>query len=178
MYSVCILIDVSMYLCGYPSTNGISRLWLQVVPWGPFDVHLEMTIEWTQRYTQRPWLSKFSDALWGHDWAIWRCTWRPWSSEVGDEHLGRDWVSLEMRAWRPWSCELGGRNRVSLDKYREVHDEREGWCWDSFHQHCNSQPWDCDKVTLPLTSHGELADCDQSCREANRKLKIHSGVNT
>jgi len=32
----------------------------------------------------------------------------------------------------------------------------------------NSQPGECDKVTLPLSSHGE----------AHRTLKLHSGVNS
>jgi len=47
-----------------------------------------------------------------------------------------------------------------------------------FHQLVNSQPWECDKVTLPLSSHGELADGGRSCMEACRKLKLHSGVNS
>ena len=47
-----------------------------------------------------------------------------------------------------------------------------------FHQLVNSQPWECDKVTLPLSSHGELADGCRLCMEAHRKLKLHSGVNS
>jgi len=27
-----------------------------------------------------------------------------------------------------------------------------------FHWLVNSQPWECDKVTVPLSSHGDLAD--------------------
>jgi len=46
------------------------------------------------------------------------------------------------------------------------------------HQLVNLQPWECDMVTLPLSSHGELADGGQSCKEARRKLKLHSGVNS
>jgi hypothetical protein len=42
----------------------------------------------------------------------------------------------------------------------------------------NSQPWECDQATLPLSSHGELAEDGRSCREARRKLKLHSGVNS
>jgi hypothetical protein len=34
------------------------------------------------------------------------------------------------------------------------------------------QPLECDKVTLQLSFHGELADGSRSCREACRKLKI------
>ena len=29
-------------------------------------------------------------------------------------------------------------------------------------------------MTLPLSSHGELADGGRSCKEARRKLKLHS----
>jgi len=47
-----------------------------------------------------------------------------------------------------------------------------------FHQLVNSQLWECDKVTLPLSSHGEMADGGRLCMEARRKLKLHSGVNS
>jgi len=47
-----------------------------------------------------------------------------------------------------------------------------------FHQLVKSQPWECDKVTLPLSSHGELAGGGRSCMEARQKLKLHSGVNS
>jgi len=92
--------------------------------------------------------------------------------------------------WTPWLCELGGRNRASLDIHLEAVIERD---WTStwrrsmdgapgaetvFHQLVNSQPWGCDNVTLPLSSHGELADGGRSCMEARRKLKPHSGVNS
>jgi len=30
-------------------------------------------------------------------------------------------------------------------------------------------------MTLPLSSHGELADGGRSCKQACRKLKLHSG---
>jgi len=33
-------------------------------------------------------------------------------------------------------------------------------------------------VTLPLSCHGELADGSRLCREACRKLKLHSEVNS
>jgi len=49
---------------------------------------------------------------------------------------------------------------------------------DSIHQLVNSQLWKCDKVTLPFNSHAELADGGRSCREACRKLKLHSRVNS
>jgi len=53
-YSVCILIYVSMYLYGYPSTHSISRLAVRGT-WEQFEVHLKMMIEWTQRYILRLW---------------------------------------------------------------------------------------------------------------------------
>jgi len=66
---------------------------------------------------------------------------------------------------------------VRLDKYLKAVN---GWCAgcsDSIHQLVDSQKWECDKVTLSLSSPGELADGSQSCRKARRKLKLHSGVN-
>jgi len=85
---------------------------------------------------------------------------------------------------------LGGRDRATLDIHLEAVIERD---WTStwrrsmdsapvaetvFHQLVNSQPLECDKVTLPLSSHGELADGGRSYMEARRKLKLHSGVNS
>jgi len=42
----------------------------------------------------------------------------------------------------------------------------------------NSKPWECDEVTLPLSSHGGLAGGSRSSKEACQKLKLHSGVNS
>jgi len=67
---------------------------------------------------------------------------------------------------------------VRLDEYLEAVDGRRAQCRDSIHQLVNSQLWECDNVTLPLSSHGELADGGRSCREVRRKLKLHSGVNS
>jgi len=131
---------------------------------------------------------------------VWRCTCRPWSSEVGDALGGHDRASLEIRfreddranlqaviewvwryTWRPWSCELGdtlgGSDRAWLDEYSEAVEGRRTGCWDSMHKLVHSQPWECDKSTLPLCSHRELADGCQLCRGARRKLKLNSGVN-
>jgi hypothetical protein len=36
--------------------------------------------------------------------------------------------------------------------------------------------WECDKVTLPLSSHGELPVGSRLYREARQKQKMHSGV--
>jgi len=140
-----------------------------------------MTIEWTQRYTLMPWSSKFGDALGGGNQAymevhleavieqVWRYAlggcdresleaiiervcryiWRPRSSELG----GRNHASLEMRlgavivrTWRPWSCEFGRVLEGSRWTERRV---------PRLFSSVNSQPWDCDKVTLHLSSHWE-----------------------
>ena len=94
MYSVCIVIYVSMYLYSYPSIHGISGLHAGGV-WEEFDVHLKMTIGGTQKYTPRPWSSEFRDAIGDSDWVN-----STWSSEFGEalgiskmycghwEHLG------------------------------------------------------------------------------------------
>jgi hypothetical protein len=62
MYSVCIPIYVSMYLYCYPSTHGESGL-AAGGAWEQFNAPLEMTMEQTQRYTPRLWLSKVGDPL-------------------------------------------------------------------------------------------------------------------
>jgi len=114
MYSVCILIYLSMYLCIYIATHlhAISGL-AAGGAWEQFELHLKMTIEWTQRYTPRQWSSEFGDALEGGnreyleihleaviEWTQ-RCTWRPWLSEFGDALGGHDRARLEIRTWRP-----------------------------------------------------------------------------
>jgi len=100
-----------------------------------------------------------------------RCTWRLWWCEL----RGRNRASFKMHleaviervrrcTWRPWWCQLGGRYRVSLKMHLEAGIER---VWTStgrqsmdgapgtetlFHQSVKSQPWECDKVTLPSSS--------------------------
>jgi len=94
-----------------------------------------MTIEWTERYTPRPWSSSFGDTPRGGNRAYleihlqavikWtqRCTPRLWSSEFGDTVGGHDGTSLEICTWSPWSCELAGRNRASLEIHLEARNQ-------------------------------------------------------
>ena len=117
MYSVCILIcvsmyqriNVSMYLYSYPSTHSISVL-AAGSAWGQFKVLLKMPIEWTQRYTLRSWSSKFGDALGGPAGV---------NLEMHSEIVIR-WVWS--CTWRLCSCELGGRNRANLEIHLEAVD--------------------------------------------------------
>jgi len=63
LYShLCIF--VSMYLYSYSSTHGISGL-ATGGEWEQFKVRLKMMIEWTHRYTARPWSSEFGDPIGG-----------------------------------------------------------------------------------------------------------------
>jgi len=160
---------------------------------------------WTQRCTWRPQSSDFGDGFAGRDRVTQRCTWRPWSSEFGDAQGGRDRVTSRMHleaviervwrctwrprsgwtercTWRSWSSEfedaLAGHDWARSGDYLEAVDRRRAGCWDSILQLVNSQPWEYDEVTLPLISHGELAGGGRSCREARRKLNLHSGVNS
>jgi len=162
------------------------------------EMHLEAVFKRVCRCTWRPWSCELSccnragleirlEAV--IEWVLEICTWWPWSCEL----RGCDWASLQIRleaviervwrnTWRPWwsefGDELGGRNRASLDGYWEAVDGRRAGCWDCQHQLVNSQPWECDKVTVPVSSHGELADSGWLCREACQMLKLHSGVNS
>jgi len=149
MYSVCILIHVSIYPCiniATKSTHGISGLAAGGAS-EQFEVRLKMTMEWTQRWTWRPWSSKVGDKLGGRDPAtlemhfeaditcIERWNWRPWSSKFGDALRGWDRVNSEMpldamigwvwrRSWRRRSSELrdalAGRNWGSLEMHLET----------------------------------------------------------
>ena len=53
---------------------------------------------------------------------------------------------------------FGGRDRARLDKYFESVDGRSAVYWEGIHQLVEFQLWQCDKLTLPLSAHGELAD--------------------
>jgi len=169
----------SKYQCIYIATYQHLRYpWISVHPpsliydvlgghdRASWDMHMEDRIGWTQRCTWRPWSCELGGcnraSLDIHLVAViervWRCTWRLWSSEFGDA--------------------LGGRDEVRLDEYLEAVDGRLARCWDSIHQLVNSQPWECDNVTFPLSSQGELADGGRLCREVRRMLKLHSVVNS
>jgi len=194
MYShLCIY--VLMYLNSNNTTHNISE-WAAGSPWWQFAVHLKMMIEWCQKCTLRPWLSKFGDALGDQDQV---------NSAIHLEAI----MERECRGTqRTWMCEHGWHNRVTLDVYMEafIVQTRRRWssyhkhalqgcnwvnsgeylavvngrctgCRDCIHQVVNFQLWECDEMTLPLTSHGELAGGSQSCRKACQKLKLHSGVN-
>jgi len=65
-----------------------------------------------------------------------------------------------------------------MDKYCEAVHGRRAVYWDSVHQVVNSQPCECDNVTIPLSNHGELADDGRSCWEPHQKLTLHSEVNS
>ena len=142
MYSVCILIYVCMYLYSYLFTHGISGLAARG-DWEQFEVWLKTTIEWSQGYIPRPWLSEFGDAIGDGEtvntemlWEamimrVWRCTLRQWLSEFGDALWGRDRMSLKrhleaviVRTSRLWSSKfgdaLGGSERVNSELHSEL----------------------------------------------------------
>jgi ribosomal protein L37AE/L43A len=52
----------------------------------------------------------------------------------------------------------GGRNLVELEKKLEVINGQCTRCEERNHQLVDSQIWECYKVTVPLSSDGELAD--------------------
>ena len=58
----------SIYLCiySYPSTHAISGL-AAGGAWEQFEVRLKMTIDWTQRYSTRPWSSDIWNPLGSRD---------------------------------------------------------------------------------------------------------------
>jgi len=158
MYSICLLICVSMYLYSYPAIHAISEL-----AWEQFKVRLKMTIEWTQRYTWRQLLCELRDALGGCDraslemhleaeivqlrdtpggcnWMSLRCTWRAWSS--GDALGGRDRVTQRC-TWRPWSCNW----EMHLEAVIERVWRYTGWPWSS---ELRDAPGGCDRVNWEM----------------------------
>jgi len=85
---------------------------------------------------------------------VWRCIWRPCSCN-SEMHL----EAVIEQVWRcTWWRSIGGTPGADTLSISYL---------------VNSLPWECDKVTLPLGSHGELAGGGRSCSEARRKLKLH-----
>jgi len=101
MYSVCILIYVSMYLCIYIATH-LHTLYLDWLRSAEYILPVTLSTSVT------PLIERVWDALGDGDWVnsemhleavierVWRCTWRLRSSELRDALAGRDRVSLEM----------------------------------------------------------------------------------
>jgi len=163
-----------MYLYSYLSTHSISRV-VARSDWEQFEVRLTMTIEWTQRYTPRPWSSDFGDALGGHDrvnsemqWEAvieqdWRCTLRPWSSELRD--------ALGGRVWESWRCTLSPR----LSELRDALRGRDWASWkinsDSeieYTQRCTRGQWS----TWPSETGDALWGGDRASLEMQLETEI------
>jgi len=93
-------------------------------------------------------------------------------------------MNLEAVIERVWRYALGAHDDANLEAIIERvwtgtwRQSMDGSPGAETHSSVNSQPWDCDEVTVPLSSHGELADGGRSCREEHQKLKLHSWVNS
>jgi len=96
----------SMYLYSYLSTHGISGLAARG-ECQQFEVRLKMTIEWTQRYTPRPWSSEFGDALVaGYDCARLEEYLEVVDLEAVDGRRARCWDSIHRVVnSKPWECD-------------------------------------------------------------------------
>jgi len=124
------------------------------------EMHLEAVIERLWRY-----------ALDGHDRAnleatierVWRSTWRLQWSQFGDSLRGCNQTTLKMHlkwdteqgwicTWMAWSCKLRGHDRATLDEHLQSVDGQLAGYWDFPHPLVNSQLWECDKVTSPISS--------------------------
>jgi len=99
-------IKVSIYLYSYPSTLGISAL-ASGGAWEQFQVHLKITIQWTEIFDLGPWSIQFGDTLRDYDRVnlemhseivieqVRRCTWRPWLCELGDSNRATSEIHLQ-----------------------------------------------------------------------------------
>jgi len=143
MYSVSILIYVSMYQYRYPTTHSISGL-AAGAGREQVEVLLNMMIESTERYTPKWWSSEFRDTPCGRDrlnsemhWEAvieWtqRANWRPRSSVFGYNFGDRDGVKSGMYCevmmkpawictWRPWLCVVGAALGDCDEASLEIH---------------------------------------------------------
>jgi len=157
MHSVCILIYVSMYLYSYLSTHGISALAARS-DWEQFKVRLKMTIEWTQRYTPRP-----------------------WSSESGHALGGRDRVNSEMHS-RLWLREsLGGRDRVNSEMHCGAELEWTHWCtcrpwWSEFGDALCGHDGASLEMYLWRPWSSELRDALRGCFRARLEMQLQAMI--
>jgi len=113
------------------------------------EMHLDAVFKRLRRRTGRPWSRNSELHLEAVIKCVWRCTW-----------MSRSRWALRCR-WRAWSSKfghrLGGHDRARLVKYLEAVNRRCAGCWDSIHQLVNMQPWECDEVSLSLSSDGGQA---------------------
>ena len=132
-----------MYLCIYIATNLQLQDTLRGLHRASLEMQLVTEIEWTQKYTPRPWSSKFGYALGWRHWVNWERQLEAMTIEFGDA-LGRQdrvnwklYLEAEMeRVWRctgwPWSSEfgdaLGGRERVKWELHLEAVIDRVWRC--------------------------------------------------
>ena len=144
--------------------------------------NMEAVIVRVSRYAWMPWSSKFRDM---HLEAMIVQTWRLQSSNFGVILGSHIWAYMEVvivrvwrSTWRPWLCKPVGYNRASLDEYLQVVNGQRARRRDCFHLLVNSQPLECDNISLRFSYHGRLADGARSCRKAHWKLKLDSGVNS
>jgi len=96
----------SMYLYNYLSTHRISGLAARG-DFQQFEVHLKMTIKWTQRYTPRLWSTEFGDALVaGYDRARLEEYLEVVDLEAVDGKSARCWDSIHrLDDSKPWECD-------------------------------------------------------------------------
>jgi len=110
MYSVCILIYVSMKLPIYTRYiwTGCRRCFRAI--WGApenddrqnWEIHSEAVIKWVGGRNREDWEIHLEAVI----VRVWGCTWRPWSCECGDALGGRDHANLEAVVEPVWMSTL------------------------------------------------------------------------
>jgi len=116
---VGIFINVLLYLSintDTKFTHGISRL-AAGDACEQFQVHIKLSILWTQRCSRRPWLSYIGDALGGPDWV---------NLEIPFEAVIQ---CVRKCTWRLRVNQLGGCDRACLLIHLEAMIERTGRLW-------------------------------------------------
>jgi hypothetical protein len=158
--SLHLCIYASMYLYSYPSTHSISGE-ASACACKQFMMHLKMTIEWTQRCTGWLWLIQFENRLGGQN-----C----YKLEATIERV----CGPRMSACKdPLRKVLRARLEVNLE---EVNGRPAGHWLDCIDDFLCSHLWECDEVSIPLSSHGDMDGGSWYFTETRQNLKPHSRV--
>jgi len=153
-------------------------------------------LDWLQTVLERKWRcawtrhsSELRDTLGGHYAVNIEMLFEGCDQASLQMHLeaGHDPVNSEAiikrdsgYSWRPHlsDCKdsLGGHDRARLEEYLESGGTP--GAWDSVFQIVDSYRWKYEEVTVPVSSHWELAGGSRSCRKACQKLNLNSRVNS
>jgi len=150
------------------------RWWLRAIRGAPDDHHQVNSEIHSKAMMEPVWRCTWTSHNCGNLEAVierlWRNTWRPWLSELRYLLRGHHQTSFAMLQ--------GALIAHRLEGYMEKVHGRHTEGGDLVYLLVYFYPYECNQVTFPVNSHGELAGGSRSCREACQMPMFHSVVNS